>query len=59
MLGYVGLWHDVALNRLAALHDETRGLDPEPSGVKITLIGERFAQIDVLPFSNRPRWVRR
>ena len=27
------------------------GLYPEPSGLKITLIGERLAQIDVLPFS--------
>jgi hypothetical protein len=37
-------------NRLAALHDETWGLEPQPSGLKITLIGERLAQIDVLPF---------
>jgi hypothetical protein len=47
---HADVWHDVAFNRLAALHDETRGLDPEPSRLKITLIGARLAQIDALQF---------
>jgi len=36
MLGHArhaGLGHDAALNSLTALHDETRRLDPEPSGM--------------------------
>jgi len=48
---HAGLGHDAALNRLTAPHDKTRRLDPEPSGLNITLIGERLAQIDVLAFS--------
>jgi hypothetical protein len=45
-----GLWHDAALN--VWLHCTPKhGSYPEPSGLKITLIGERLAQIDVLPFS--------
>lgn len=37
--------------------DETRR--SRSGAFRLKMIGERFAQIDVLPFSNRPRWVPR
>jgi ketosteroid isomerase-like protein len=39
--------HDAALKRFTALYDGTWRLDPEPSGLKITMIGDGVAQIYV------------
>ena len=42
------IWgRDAALKRFAALYDGTWRLDPEPSGLKIIMIGEGVAQIYV------------
>ena len=42
------IWgHDAALKRFRALYDGTWRLDPELSGLKITMIGEGVAQIYV------------
>jgi ketosteroid isomerase-like protein len=42
------IWgHDAALKRFGALYDGTWRLDPEPSGLKIAMIGDRVAQIYV------------
>jgi ketosteroid isomerase-like protein len=42
------IWgHDAALKRFAALYGGTWRLDPEPSGLKIVMIGEGVAQIYV------------
>jgi ketosteroid isomerase-like protein len=40
------IWgQDAALKRFTALYDGTWRLDPEPSGLKITMIGDGIAQI--------------
>jgi hypothetical protein len=42
------IWgHDAAIRRFIALYDGTWRLDPEPSGLKITMIGDGVAQIYV------------
>jgi ketosteroid isomerase-like protein len=42
------IWgHDSALKHFTALYDGTWRLDPEPSGLKITMIGDGVAQIYV------------
>jgi ketosteroid isomerase-like protein len=42
------IWgRDAALKRFTALYDGTWRLDPEPSGLKITMIGDAVAQIYV------------
>lgn len=42
------IWgHDTALKRFTALYDGTWRLDPESSGLKITMIGDGVAQIYV------------
>jgi ketosteroid isomerase-like protein len=42
------IWgHDAALKRFTTLYEGTWRLDPEPSGLKITLIGNGVAQIYV------------
>ena len=42
------IWgHDAALKRFTALYEGTWRLDPEPSGLKITMIGDGVAQIYV------------
>ena len=44
----IPIWgHDAAIKRFTALYDGTWRLDPEPSGLKITIIGDRVAQIYV------------
>jgi ketosteroid isomerase-like protein len=42
------IWgHDAALKRFTALYDGTWRLDPEPSGLKVTMNGDGAAQIYV------------
>jgi ketosteroid isomerase-like protein len=42
------IWgQDAALKRFAALYDGTWRLEPEPSGLKVTMIGDGVAQIYV------------